>query len=92
VVVVLERATGATLARVAIAGEPDVIWLNGPRKRLYVAIGKPGLLQVMDLERLHIAEEIQSEEGAKTFTFDEERQRLYLFIPQRCQARVYAEV
>jgi DNA-binding beta-propeller fold protein YncE len=92
VVVVLERATGATLARVAIAGEPDVIWLNDQRKRLYVAIGKPGLLQVVDLERLHIAEEIKSEEGAKTFTFDEQRQRLYLFLPQRCQARIYAEV
>jgi DNA-binding beta-propeller fold protein YncE len=91
-VVVLEHATGATLARVAIAGEPDVIWLNRQRKRLYVAIGKPGLLQVVDLERLHIVEEVQSDEGAKTFTFDEQRQRLYLFLPQRCQALVYDEV
>jgi DNA-binding beta-propeller fold protein YncE len=89
--VVLDRATGATLASAAIAGEPDVAWLNSRRKRLYVAIGKPGILQAADLDRLHIAEEIPSEEGAKTFTFDEQRQRLYLFLPQRCQARVYAE-
>jgi DNA-binding beta-propeller fold protein YncE len=90
--VVLDRATGATLDSVPIAGEPDVIWLNSQRKRLYVAIGKPGILQVIDLQRLHIAEEVQSDEGAKTFTFDEQRQRLYLFLPQRCQVVVYDEV
>ena len=79
--VVLDRATGAILASVAIAGEPDVIWLNSRRKRLYVAIGKPGILQVMDLQQLPIADEIQSDEGAKTFTFNEQRQRLFLSCP-----------
>jgi DNA-binding beta-propeller fold protein YncE len=90
--VVLDRADGSALASVAIAGEPDVIWLNSRCKRLYVAIGKPGILQAVDLEQLHIAEEIHTEESAKTFTFDEQRQRLYLFLPQRCQAVVYEEV
>jgi DNA-binding beta-propeller fold protein YncE len=90
--VVLDRATGATLASMPIGGEPDVIWLNSRRKRLYVAIGKPGVLQAVDLEQVHIAEEIETDEGAKTFAFDEQRQRLYLFLPQRCQAAVYAEV
>jgi DNA-binding beta-propeller fold protein YncE len=90
--VVLDRATGATLASVAIAGEPDVVWLNSRRKRLYVAIGKPGILQAVDLERLLIVEQIRTEAGAKTFTFDEQRQWLYLFLPQRGQAVVYEEV
>jgi hypothetical protein len=41
---------------------------------------------------LHMVEEIPTDEGAKTFTFDEQRQRLYLFLPRRCQAVVYDEV
>ena len=90
--VVLDWASGATLAGVPIAGEPDVLWLNSRRRRLYVAIGTPGVLQVLDLQRLHIVEEMPTEEGAKTFTFDEQRQRLYVFLPQRCQALVYDEV
>jgi hypothetical protein len=46
---------------------------------------------MVDLQQLRIAEEIHSDEGAKTFTFDEQRQRLYLFLPRRCQAVVYEE-
>jgi DNA-binding beta-propeller fold protein YncE len=90
--VVLDRADGTAMASVAIAGEPDVIWLNSRRKRLYVAVGAPGVLQVVDLQQLCIAEEIRSDAGAKTFAFDEQRQRLHLFLPQRCQAVVYDEV
>jgi DNA-binding beta-propeller fold protein YncE len=90
--IVLDLTSGALLARVPIAGEPDVVWLNSRRKRLYVAIGKPGILQVVDLQQLRIAEEIHSDEGAKTFAFDEQRQRLYLFLPRRCQAVVYEQV
>jgi DNA-binding beta-propeller fold protein YncE len=89
---VLDRATGATLAGLAIAGEPDVVWLNRRQRRLYVAIGMPGVLQTVDLKHTRIAEEIETDAGAKTFAFDELRQRLYLFLPQRCQAVVYAEV
>jgi len=90
--VVLDRATGATLASIALAGEPDVVWLNYRRKRLYVAIGAPGVLQVVDLDHPHIAEEVPTDAGTKTFAFDERRQRLYLFLPRKCQAVVYDEL
>ncbi|HWE64379.1 MAG TPA: hypothetical protein VHB98_21920, partial [Chloroflexota bacterium] len=79
-------------ARVPIGGEPDVIWLNTRRQRLYLAMGHPGLLQVLDTQTMVIDDEIATEEGAHTFAFDEGRQRLYVFRPRTNRAAVYEEV
>jgi DNA-binding beta-propeller fold protein YncE len=90
-VVVLDAASGETLGSVAIAGEPDAIWFNGARRRLYVAIGKPGLIEVVDTEELKVVERVETEEGAHTTAFDPGRQQLYVFLPRSCRAAVYRE-
>ncbi|HWE60570.1 MAG TPA: hypothetical protein VHB98_02560, partial [Chloroflexota bacterium] len=53
-VLVVQRATRTSQARVPIGGEPDVIWLNTRRQRLYLAMGHPGLLQVLDTQTMVI--------------------------------------
>jgi DNA-binding beta-propeller fold protein YncE len=91
-VVAHDLATGREIARTPISGEPDVVWYNAGRNRLYVAIGKPGLIEVIDTRLLTPIEKVTTEEGAHTMAFDHTRQRLYVFLPRSCRAAVYEEV
>ena len=75
---------GHEIGSVSIAGEPDVIWNNQNKGRLYCAIGKPGVIDVIDTHTMTLAEEIHTEEGAHTFAFDNIRQLLYAFLPDSC--------
>jgi len=88
---VLELGSGAVLHTLPIAGPPDVLWLNASRQRLYIAMGSPGVVQVLDTRTMTLVEEIATEDGAHTLTFDEVRQRLYVFLPRSGQASVYDE-
>jgi len=89
---VLDRVSGAVLHTLPIAGPPDVLWLNAQRQRLYIAMGSPGVVQMLDTQAMTLAEAVQTEEGAHTLTFDEDRQRLYVFLPRSGRASVYDEV
>ncbi len=91
VVCMLDLATGRELGTVKIAGEPDVIWHNSQRARLYVAIGRPGVIDVIDTGGLTRVEQITTEEGAHATAFDRTRRRLYVFLPKSCCATVYEE-
>jgi DNA-binding beta-propeller fold protein YncE len=87
--VTLRLDTGAELSRTPIAGPPDVLWYNPRRSLLYVAIGKPGTVQVVDTLSMAVTQEVATEDGAHTLTFDVQRQLLYVFLPQSCQAGVF---
>lgn len=89
--VALDLASGREIAAVAIPGEPDAIWYNADRERLYVAIGRPGLIAVIDTREMAVAQEIATEEGAHTTAFDNRRQVLYVFLPGSCRAAMYRE-
>jgi len=90
-VVVLDISTGHEEAVVPIGGGPDVIWLNIDRHRLYCAVGRPGVIEVIDTEKLVADEKVNTEEGTHTFTFDKKRQRLYAFLPKSCRMTIYKE-
>jgi DNA-binding beta-propeller fold protein YncE len=91
-VVVLDLVNNREAGRVAIAGEPDAIWYNPRRDRLYVAVGKPGLIDVVDCRTLELGQRVEAEEGAHTTAFDRDRQRLYVFLPKSCRAAIFEEV
>ena len=76
---------------IPIAGEPDVVWYNHNKHYLYCAIGKPGIIDVIDTNKMTLAEEIYTEEGAHTFAFDNSRQQLIAFLPHSCRVAVYRE-
>jgi hypothetical protein len=67
------------------------MWLNRTRHRFYSAIGNPGVIEVIDTRKLVVDERVKTEEGAHTFTFDEKRQRLYVFLPKSCVTNIYKE-
>jgi DNA-binding beta-propeller fold protein YncE len=90
-VVVLDVSTGHEEAVVPIGGGPDVTWLNTERHRLYCAIGKLGVIEVIDTRKLIVAEKAGTEEGTHTFTFDKKRQKLYAFLPKSCRVSIYKE-
>jgi len=90
-VLALDLATGRELAKVAIAGEPDAIWYNTHRSRLYVAIGQPGVIDVVDTRQMALAQELITETGAHTTAFDHTRELVYVFLPDSCRAAVYKE-
>jgi DNA-binding beta-propeller fold protein YncE len=91
-VVALDRTSGQELAQVPIAGGPDAIWYNPHRQRLYVAIGDPGIVEVVDTQAIVIIQQVETERGAHTIAFDAARQRLFVFLPDSCRAAVYEEV
>lgn len=91
VVVAIDLASDRELGRVPIAGEPDASWFSSATERLYVAIGQPGVIDVVDGRALAVVEPLTTEAGAHTTAFDSQRQRLYVFLPRRCEAVVYEE-
>ncbi len=91
-IVVLDLETGKEIATVSIPGEPDAIWHNPRRKRLYCAIGRPGVVDVIDTREFVVDEQMNTEGGAHTTALDQARQRLYVFLPGSCRASAYEEV
>jgi DNA-binding beta-propeller fold protein YncE len=91
IVVVLDLTSDREVGRLTIAGEPDAIWYSSVAERLYVAIGRPGVIDVVAGSTLEVVEEVTTQEGAHTTAFDGGRQRLYVFLPRTCEALVYEE-
>ena len=64
--VVLDRDSGAVLGSVTLPGEPDVVLHDPALARLYVAIGSPGVVSVIDDQCLKILETLVTESGVHT--------------------------
>jgi DNA-binding beta-propeller fold protein YncE len=48
----IDPDTGHVLGNVDLSGTPDVIFLHRPSRRLYVAVGEPGVIDVIDMETM----------------------------------------
>jgi hypothetical protein len=71
----LDAHSGKVSSDVALSGAPDVISFNAALGRLYVAIGDPGLIDVVDTKRMKLIETIKTEAGAHTIGFDAPRNK-----------------
>ncbi|MDG6988090.1 MAG: hypothetical protein JRN21_02060 [Nitrososphaerota archaeon] len=78
-------------ARVPLSGEPDVLWRNRKRGLLYCAVGEPGVVDVIDTEKMTAGQALATGEGAHTLTFDEKRQLLYVPLPKSSALVAYSE-
>jgi DNA-binding beta-propeller fold protein YncE len=87
----VELVDGRVSGQADLAGVPDALWCNPTQARAYVAIGVPGVLQVIDTRSMRVIQTVATEPGAHTTAFDPERQSLYVFLPASCQAGVYIE-
>src|SRR5215471_4929539 len=89
--VALHRDTGAVLGSVTLPGEPDVVMQDPELARLYVAIGSPGVISVIDDQRMETVEEVETEPGSHTIGWNPETRTLYAFLPASSGAAVFAE-
>ena len=83
--------SGKVLAALDIGGVPDVIFFNPALKHLYVAIGDPGVIEVIDTEAMKLLETVPTETGAHTIAFDAPRNKVHAFLPQTNRAAVYVD-
>jgi DNA-binding beta-propeller fold protein YncE len=59
--------------------------------RLYVAIGSPGVISVIDERRFETVEVVPSESGAHTIGWNPDTRTLYAFLPRSGGAAVFVE-
>jgi DNA-binding beta-propeller fold protein YncE len=90
VLVAMDATSGRVLGDVALSDAPDVIFLHPQSRRLYVAIGNPRVIDVIDIDKLRREEVVSTERGAHTLAMDRERHKLYAFLPQSHRAAVFA--
>jgi DNA-binding beta-propeller fold protein YncE len=89
--VTLEASTGQVLNRMPISGVPDVIFFHPALRRLYVAAGDPGVIDVIDTAAMMRVETVATERGGKTTALDAARNKLYVFLPESHRAAVFVD-
>ena len=93
VLLAIDPGSGRVLGDVGLSGPPDVIFLHGrPFGRLYVAVGDPELIDVIDVETMRREEVVATELGAHTLALDRKRNKVYAFLPQSHRAAVFQQV
>jgi DNA-binding beta-propeller fold protein YncE len=90
-VLTLDARSGAVVDHVDIVGVPDVVFFNPKRQRLYVAIGDPGVIEVLETTPLRRREVVATGRGAHTLAFDPASETLYAFLPETHRAAVYRD-
>ena len=89
--VILKADSGEIIKQLELSGSPDVIFFNRVLRRLYVAVGDPGVVDVFDTDAMERIERVQTERGAHTLGFDPERNKVYAFLPETHRAAVYVD-
>jgi DNA-binding beta-propeller fold protein YncE len=92
VLIAIDAASGRARGDVGLSGAPDVIFLQPQTRRLYVAIGDPGVVDVIDIDAMRRKEVISTEAGAHTLALDRRRNKVYVFLPQSHRAAVFQDV
>ncbi len=91
VLLAIDAASGRVLGDVALSGAPDVIFLQPQFGRLYVAIGDPGVIDVINIGTMRRDEVVTTEAGAHTLALDRKRSKVYAFLPRSHRAAVFID-
>ncbi|MDQ2911935.1 MAG: hypothetical protein M3T56_01610 [Chloroflexota bacterium] len=91
VLAVLDRDSGDVRATLPLAGVPDVVMYDRDLGRLFVAVGKPGVVAVFDAATRTHWETVPTEEGAHTIGWDPGSRRLFAFQPKSCGVAIYED-
>jgi DNA-binding beta-propeller fold protein YncE len=86
---VIDCDDGQTLAMLELPGSPDVVWHNPRDHELYIAVGDPGSVTLVDTATLDLVETITTEPGAHTLAWDPVGETLYVFCPASGGAALY---
>ena len=74
-----------------LSGPPDVIFFNRALRRVYVAVGSPGVVDVFDVGRMKVLETVPTEKGAHTLAFDHRKNKVYALLPATHRAAVFQD-
>ena len=88
----IDADSGRVLCNVSLSGAPDVVFLNTQFRRLYVAIGDPGVIDVINVDTMQREEVVPTEAGAHTIALDQKRNKIYAFLPQSHRAAVFVDM
>jgi DNA-binding beta-propeller fold protein YncE len=91
VLLAIDAASGRVLGDIPLSGAPDVTFLHPQSGHLYVAIGDPGVVDVIDIGTMRCAEVVPTEAGAHTLALDRKRSKVYSFLPQSHRAAVFVD-
>ena len=91
VLVAIDPASSRVVGKVQLSGPPDVIFLQPESERLYVAIGDPGVIDVINIRAMLREEVVPTEAGAHTLALDQKRRKIYAFLPQTHRAAVFLD-
>jgi DNA-binding beta-propeller fold protein YncE len=91
VLVAVDVKSGRIVDDVPLSGAPDVIFLHHETGLLYVAIGDPGVIDVIDTKSMRRVQTIATEPGAHTLALDRKRRKVFAFLPGTHRAAVYRE-
>ena len=86
--VVIDRDGGEVVASLALPGVPDVVW-HDHAQTLFVAVGDPGSVTLIDTDALAVVETVSTEQDAHTLAWDPVRETLYVFFPRSSGAALY---
>jgi DNA-binding beta-propeller fold protein YncE len=85
----LDARSGKILGQTPISGAPDVVFVDAVRGRLYVAVGDPGVIDVVDTTTMVKIAQVSTEKGAHTFALAPGGVELYAFLPASHRAAIY---
>jgi len=87
----IDADSGVIMRQTRLGGVPDVIFFNALRRRLYVAIGDPGVVEVFDTDAFRLVERVATEGGCHTLAFDPTSSTVYAFLPRTHRAGIYID-
>lgn len=87
----IDSRSGEVLGTLELSGPPDVVFFSRTLARLYVAIGDPGVIDVIDIGAWKTAEVVPTEHGSHTIAHDQNSNRVYAFLPRTHRALVFED-
>ena len=93
--VVLNTDSGEIVAKIDMSGDPDEVFYDGKRRRIYAVCGagKIDIIEQADANNYKPAGKIDTASGARTGLFAPERDELFVAIPRRgsqnAEIRIY---
>jgi DNA-binding beta-propeller fold protein YncE len=89
--VALHKETAAVQGIEKLLGEPDVIMHDQQLARLYIAVGDPGVVHVVDERGLQMLDTVPTEAGAHTIGWNPDGRTLYAFLPMTSGAAILVD-
>ena len=87
--ITLDARSGKILGQNPLSGSPDVVFFDRVHKRLYVAVGDPGTIDVFDTKSMEKLGTVETEPGAHTFALAPTGDQIYAFLPRSHRAVIY---